>query len=231
MTENFYTILGVTRDASEEDIKRSYRRLALKYHPDRNAPGDKFAENRFREILDAYNVLSDKNRRTIYDYDLAKGIPKAASRTASKRPAETKASPPPPPAPVTQQSILADLLKIRKQVEKVDGKVSINQKEFYRALNTALSLRNIDILRGSGDNKVANMAIDELLVCLKMLSVEYLDKITIKLIKLAGTDNEKILEIHNFNKKRKQAATIQKYIPYIAISAIVILMFLLINLL
>ncbi|RYF95521.1 MAG: molecular chaperone DnaJ, partial [Chitinophagaceae bacterium] len=54
MVENYYVILGVTRDASEDDIKKAYRKLALQYHPDRNPAGDKFAENRFKEIVDAY---------------------------------------------------------------------------------------------------------------------------------------------------------------------------------
>jgi len=63
---DYYEILGVSRDASEEDIKKAYRRLALKYHPDRN-PGDKEAEERFKEITEAYEVLSDPQKRRQYD--------------------------------------------------------------------------------------------------------------------------------------------------------------------
>jgi DnaJ-class molecular chaperone len=63
---DYYEILGVKRDASEEAIKKAYRKLARQYHPDRN-PGDKQAEARFKEVQDAYDVLSDKTKRANYD--------------------------------------------------------------------------------------------------------------------------------------------------------------------
>ncbi len=65
-TRDYYEILGLSRDATEDDIKRSYRRLAMKYHPDRNG-GDPEAESRFKAAAEAYEVLSDERRRKIYD--------------------------------------------------------------------------------------------------------------------------------------------------------------------
>ncbi len=64
--KDYYKILGVERKASEDDIKKAYRKLALKYHPDRN-PGDKKAEEKFKEINEAYQVLSDPAKRSRYD--------------------------------------------------------------------------------------------------------------------------------------------------------------------
>lgn len=64
--KDYYAILGVSRDADLETIKRAYRRLALQYHPDRN-PGDKEAEERFKQISEAYEVLSDPEKRRQYD--------------------------------------------------------------------------------------------------------------------------------------------------------------------
>src|SRR4030043_206845 len=64
--KDYYNILGVKRGASEQEIKRAYRRLARKHHPDVN-PGDKAAEARFKEINAAYEVLSDKEKRQKYD--------------------------------------------------------------------------------------------------------------------------------------------------------------------
>jgi molecular chaperone DnaJ len=64
--KDYYELLGVDRNATQEDIKKAYRRLALKYHPDRN-PGDKEAEQKFKEISEAYDVLSDPEKRANYD--------------------------------------------------------------------------------------------------------------------------------------------------------------------
>jgi len=63
---DYYEVLGIIKTASAEEIKKAYRKLALKYHPDRNK-GDKAAEAKFKEASEAYHVLSDKGRRTNYD--------------------------------------------------------------------------------------------------------------------------------------------------------------------
>jgi len=64
--KDYYKTLGVDRKATEADIKRAYRKLAMQYHPDRN-PGDKKAEEKFKEINEAYQVLSDSDKRARYD--------------------------------------------------------------------------------------------------------------------------------------------------------------------
>ncbi len=64
--KDYYQILGLDRSASADDIRKAYRKLALKYHPDRN-PGDKSAEDRFKDINEAYQVLSDSQKRARYD--------------------------------------------------------------------------------------------------------------------------------------------------------------------
>jgi curved DNA-binding protein len=64
--KDYYKILGVERSAGEDDIRKAYRKLAMKYHPDRN-PNDKQAEERFKEINEAYQVLSDATKRAHYD--------------------------------------------------------------------------------------------------------------------------------------------------------------------
>ena len=69
MAENkrdYYEVLGVDKSASADDIKKAYRKMAMKYHPDRN-PGDKAAEEKFKEVGEAYEVLSDADKRSRYD--------------------------------------------------------------------------------------------------------------------------------------------------------------------
>jgi molecular chaperone DnaJ len=63
---DYYTVLGLNRDASEEDIKKAYRKLAMKFHPDRN-PDDKTTEEKFKEAKEAYEVLTDARKRAAYD--------------------------------------------------------------------------------------------------------------------------------------------------------------------
>src|SRR5687767_13933411 len=70
---DYYTVLDVARSASEADIKKAYRRLAMKFHPDRN-PNDQEAEEKFKEAKEAYEVLTDSQRRAIYDQHGHEGL-------------------------------------------------------------------------------------------------------------------------------------------------------------
>ena len=65
---DYYEVLGLSKGASDDEIKRAYRKLAKKYHPDMN-PGDKTAEAKFKEVNEAYAVLSDADKRAAYDRD------------------------------------------------------------------------------------------------------------------------------------------------------------------
>ena len=66
-SKDYYDILGVSKSASEDDIKRAYRKLARKYHPDLNKDNPKEAEEKFKEVNEAYHVLSDADKRAQYD--------------------------------------------------------------------------------------------------------------------------------------------------------------------
>ncbi len=78
---DYYEVLGVSRSASDSEIKSAYRKLAMKYHPDRN-PGDKTAEERFKECAEAYAVLADAEKRAAYDRFGHAGVSSAAGAGA-----------------------------------------------------------------------------------------------------------------------------------------------------
>jgi len=76
MGKDYYSILGIKKGATDDEVKKAYRKLALKYHPDKNKAAD--AEEKFKLVAEAYEVLSDKKKRGIYDQygeDGLKGSP------------------------------------------------------------------------------------------------------------------------------------------------------------
>lgn len=75
MNKNYYYILGINTNASSDEIKKAYRKLSYKFHPDKN-DGDKFYEERFREIHEAYETLIDDKKRRFYDLNNIKEEPK-----------------------------------------------------------------------------------------------------------------------------------------------------------
>ena len=66
MSEDYYSVLEIPKTATQDEIKKAFRKQAMKYHPDRN-PGNKEAEEKFKEVAAAYEVLSDEKKRQMYD--------------------------------------------------------------------------------------------------------------------------------------------------------------------
>lgn len=80
MGKDYYSILGISRTATEDEIKKAYRKLALKYHPDKNKTPE--AEEKFKLIAEAYEILSDKKKRDVYDQYGEEGLKNGAGSSA-----------------------------------------------------------------------------------------------------------------------------------------------------
>lgn len=131
--KDYYYFLGIPQNASAEDIKKAYRKLSLKYHPDKN-DNDEFFSDRFKEIKEAYETLTDMDRRRLYDQNLSsqqrnvKSIlpPKIKSFSASKIRAKVGEE-----ITVYWNTYDADLVKIVPfGLEKPNGERTIRIKEF-----------------------------------------------------------------------------------------------------
>ena len=91
MKQDYYEILGVSKDASDKDIKTAYRKLALKYHPDKNQDNEE-AETKFKQISEAYSVLSDSEKRQKYNefgHDFNSARPSSAAAGGAAAGTET----------------------------------------------------------------------------------------------------------------------------------------------
>ncbi|UKJ07918.1 J domain-containing protein [Solitalea lacus] len=190
---DYYKLLGVLPNATTDEIKKSYRQLALKYHPDRN-PGDKNSEDFFKKITEAYSILSSPEERESYNWKYKKSQQTANYQNQQAKPKQEPV--------ITPQLILSAFEDVRKKISDVD-KGRINQAALYNSLNDLLSTNTISFLLTCGDIKTNNQIINKVTICLKSLDYQYVEKLAPKLATLAGADNNTIQQIYTFTKHHK----------------------------
>lgn len=211
MFKDYYKILEVNIDSTEEEIKKSYRNLSLKYHPDRNS-GNNIYEDKFKEISESYSVLSNTNKRKEYDYEYKKHY-YSYSESSSKqyKSSQSTSSKNSDSDDITPLTILNLIKKLESQV-RLTGKERLIQESVYRRLKDLLSDEIIQFLLSYDDIKTNQLIISETLKILKYLIYPYVDKICIQLSKLSGGNNDTIQLIFKFSKNHKRLNILNNYI-------------------
>jgi len=220
ITKDYYKILEISPTATPDVIKQAYRKLAFKYHPDKTF-GDKLAEHKFRDIVEAYETLSDQHKKINYDYDYKK-------QTAGGT--QTFTAPPPRQKTAANssdnrspQTILKTFIQVRRSVEGIDtrGK-KINQQALYNRLYELLSQNNIALLHNYANIQVNQQIVNNVLKCCRFLAYPYVQDLSPRLARVAGTDNATIQKIYQFNRQKKRWSFWELHRQNIIIMAIIL---------
>ena len=195
---DYYKILGVPASATHTEIKKAYRALAFKYHPDKN-PDNALSEAHFKEIQEAYSVLSDSIKRAAHDDERwLSGI--GSKNTGAVTPAWLEK---------TARELNASLATMDTH--------RISHKSLQAYILLILTDGHLGVLQQQNDRIINNSIITEILKAIKKLEVKYLNEIERRLIILADGDQEMLQAIDEKIEDRKRKAVFEKLLPYFII--------------
>jgi len=191
--KDYYKILDVKPTAEASAIKRNYRKLAMRYHPDKN-PGDALAAEVFSDIAEAYGVLSNAEQRRAYNE-------KKFNIFSTGRYS----------APViTQTSITANLNKLQQTIDTLDP-YRLNRDALYVSICRIASEEVTDFLKEEQDGTFNRFFIERTLQCGKLLTLQYIDKLSPALFDIAGTDEAARSSIEAFIQTARRSNTWNRY--------------------
>lgn len=193
-TKDYYKILEVSRNATHLEIKKSYRRLALQYHPDKNF-GNQLYEAKFKEIIEAYKVLSDVKQRDEYN----------RSRNNTSQSEKKKTQP-----TVTAQTILNQTLDFRRKIAVLNPD-RMNKVALYQQIQHLLVRSNLTILQRNNDPALNKRVIEEIMFCSRFLPFVHVERICFQLTAIAGSDNAMYRRIYDFSKQVRRNTFWHKY--------------------
>ncbi len=195
---NYYALLGVPHGATAEDIRNAFRKLAKTYHPDK-APDNPFAEAHFREIQEAYEVLSDAGRRAKYDEELwLRGLTNRSRHAVA----------------ITPDWLLGEAGKLRRHMETIDS-YRMNHLALKEYVEALLSDEHLSLLQDAPEQRTE--LLDSLFQTLVKLRLPYLSELEPRLRLLAGGDKEAGERIAGFIRHRQQEAGWNRRRPWIVI--------------
>ena len=196
--KDYYKILGVPPSALQPEIKRSYRTLAFKYHPDKN-PESSLAEAQFKEIQEAYATLSNSAKRSKYDDD--RWLMGMGSNTQYRE-------------AVTPAWLVSISQKLNTSLAIMDTH-RISQRALQAYILLIITDAHIGVLQQGKDTTANEIIIQELLKATEKLQFKYLGEITSRLLIIARTNEVTRVAINNMIRQRKSKEWKGKIFPYI----------------
>lgn len=204
--KDHYKVLGVPPQATTSEIKTAFRKMAHQYHPDK-APGNIHAEHFFREVQEAYNVLSDPHRKKIYDNErwLAGMVVRAKEQEAA-----------------TAEWILKESIKLNQHMHTVDA-WRMSHQALYDYVMQLLDNNNMAVLLQEEHASVRESVVEQVLSATKILKYQYMQPLAQRLSVLANGDNNALAVIATTERRRKRQADWDKTMPFFVIGITLLL--------
>ncbi|MCO5240401.1 MAG: J domain-containing protein [Chitinophagaceae bacterium] len=194
--KDYYKTLGVTPDCSPDTIKKKFRKLALQYHPDKNAERE-LATLQFREIQEAYETLSHPSKRAKYHFEWKLHFPSAHNHSGNYN---------------DPLGILNECTRLNNEVAQMDI-FRANREGIFLRMNEILSAPNINLLLFHKEEKINEKIITQLLSAARVIPFKHITAVTDPLVAIAGTDDAVIKKIRRFIKTAKQQYYWEKIYP------------------
>jgi molecular chaperone DnaJ len=192
--KDYYKTLGVSPTATMQQVKKSFRQLALQHHPDKN-PGNAAADTIFKEIQEAYETLIDPAKREEYNYR------RWYSRSINEPFAEE---------PLDPASILNECIRLNNYMQSVNGlRVDFDGLSYH--IRQLLSDKNIGILQQFNDETINTRVIEKIIGSAAVLPFAYIPPVAALLLRIAGTNDAFRWQVETFVDQQKQKNNWQKY--------------------
>lgn len=205
ISKDYYKILDVKPTAEAVTIKRNYRKLAMRYHPDKNQ-GDALAAEVFSDIAEAYSVLSDPLQRRAYN-EKRFNIFETSRYYAPV---------------ITQTSVTANINKLQQTIATLDP-YRLNRDALYVSICRIMSDEVIDFLKQQQDKTFNRLFIERILECAKLLTIQYIYKLSPALFDVAGDDEAARRSIEAFMQTARRSNAWNRYKAIVVIVAALLL--------